>query len=68
MDGTASSVISDEAIDDIGPVTFAISHQHVVTNPKIVHCIIDFKSAGAARFRHDPENWEPVFGKDHAQT
>jgi hypothetical protein len=21
-----------------------------------------------ARMAHDPEKWEPVFGKDHAQT
>ena len=49
MDGTASSVISDEAIDDIGPVTFAISHQHVVTMIKIVHCGIEFKCVARAK-------------------
>src|SRR3984885_2486397 len=59
MDETASRVISDEAIDDIGPVTFAISHQHVVTTTKIVHCGIDFKSTS-----RDQTLWlEPL--KDH---
>jgi hypothetical protein len=24
--------------------------------------------AWSARLEHDPEKWEPVFGKDHAQT
>src|ERR1700722_2661995 len=50
MDDTASRVISDEAIDDIGPVTFAISHQRVVTKLKIVHCIIYFKSSIKIKF------------------
>jgi hypothetical protein len=48
MEETASRVISDKAIDDIGPVTLAISHQHVVTTTKIVHCGIDFKGAQRA--------------------
>ena len=55
MDETASRVISDEAIDDIGPVTFAISHQHVVTTTKIVHCGIDFKGCR----RDQVPGWNP---------
>jgi hypothetical protein len=26
------------------------------------------RSCHARRLEHDPEKWEPVFGKDHAQT
>jgi hypothetical protein len=26
------------------------------------------RSRSGARLEHDPEKWEPVFGKDHAQT
>jgi hypothetical protein len=28
----------------------------------------DIKPAAIRRLEHDPEKWEPVFGKDHAQT
>jgi hypothetical protein len=42
---------------------------HMMTSAKIVHCSDDFKSAGCASgLGHDPEKWEPVFGKDHAQA
>jgi hypothetical protein len=27
-----------------------------------------FAESGARSLEHDPEKWEPVFGKDHAQT
>jgi hypothetical protein len=25
-------------------------------------------SGGVGELEHDPEKWEPIFGKDHAQT
>ena len=41
----------------------------MVTNAKIVHCRGDFKTMrDPFRSGHDPEKWDPVFGKDHAQT
>jgi hypothetical protein len=42
---------------------------HMLTSAKIVHRASDFKGVWrASGLGHDPEKWEPVFGKDHAQT
>jgi hypothetical protein len=46
-DGTASSTISDDAIDDFEPATRYDQPSHMVTNtPKIGHCGRDFKGRG----------------------
>ena len=30
--------------------------------------VVQTEISAAAHLAHDPEKWEPVFGKDHAQT
>ena len=52
-DDTASSVISDESIDDFEPVTRYDQPSHmatqVMTDAKIVHCVSDFKGRRCLR-------------------
>jgi hypothetical protein len=36
--------------------------------PATILVVGDFVRAINALLEHDPEKWEPVFGKDHAQT
>jgi hypothetical protein len=66
---TASRVSSDDAIEDLGPVTRYDQPSRMVTNAKIVHCSDDFKGLdGCQVMGMIPKSGNRFFGKDHAQN
>jgi hypothetical protein len=36
-------------------------------DPRVNGTLLTRRPAAVKRLEHDPEKWEPVFGKDHAQ-
>ena len=64
MDDTASRVILDEVIDNIGPVTCYDQPSHVVTDIKIVHCIIDFKGRTGSGSGTIPKTGTGFYGRN----
>jgi hypothetical protein len=54
-------------IDQQAAATASATSAGVQAISILAWCASGFDLIGS-RLEHDPEKWEPVFGKDHAQT